>query len=131
MSWSSYLEGLRDLRCGIATSAGRVPATFLVAEVDGALVGRVSVRHELNELLADTGGHIGFGVRPQHRRRGFATEMLRQSLVIARAAGVDRVLVTCDEDNAASATVIERLGGSLEDVRRDPAGVRKRRYWID
>lgn len=130
MSWASYLEALCDLRRGIAIPAGRVPASLLVADVDGDLVGRVSVRHELNELLADTGGHVGFGVRPQYRGRGYATEMLRQALVIARAEGVDRVLVTCDEHNVASATVIGRVGGMLEDVRLDPEGARKRRYWI-
>ena len=128
--WSSYLARLHDLRRGTAMPAGHTPATLLVAEVDGVLVGRVSIRHELNEFLADVGGHVGFGVRPQYRRRGFATEMLRQALVIARAEGVDWVLVTCDENNRASAIVIERLGGSLEDVRLDPEGIRKRRYWI-
>jgi predicted acetyltransferase len=128
--WSSYLEALRELRRGITMPDGRVPASFLVAEADGALVGRVSIRHELNDFLAAVGGHVGFGVRPPYRGRGFATEMLRQAPVIARAEGVDRVLVTCDEDNAASATVIERAGGSLEDVRVDPEGVPKRRYWI-
>jgi predicted acetyltransferase len=65
--------------------ADRVPATFLVADVDGAIVGRVSIRHELNDHLTHFGGHIGYGVRPAHRRRGYATEILRQSLVIARA----------------------------------------------
>jgi predicted acetyltransferase len=51
-------------------SADRVPSTFLVAEVGGALVARTSIRHELNEHLAALGGHIGYGVRPGHRRRG-------------------------------------------------------------
>jgi predicted acetyltransferase len=107
-----------------------VPATFLVADVEGALVGRVSIRHELNDYLARVGGHIGYGVRPRHRRRGFATEILRQALVVARAEGVEPVLVTCDEDNLASATVIERVGGSLEGVSPGPNGVPMRRYWI-
>jgi predicted acetyltransferase len=40
------------------------------------------------------------------------------------------VLVTCDEDNLASIAVIERCGGVLEDVRPDPDGAPKRRYWI-
>jgi predicted acetyltransferase len=54
------------------------------------------------------GGHIGFGLVAKHRRRGYGTEILRQSLVIARAVGIDRVLVTCDDDNVGSAAVIER-----------------------
>jgi predicted acetyltransferase len=111
--------------------ADRVPATFLVADVDGAIVGRVSIRHELNDHLTHFGGHIGYGVRPAHRRRGYATEILRQSLVIARAERVDRALVICDEENAASATVIERLGGTLENVRAGEDGTTPiARYWI-
>jgi predicted acetyltransferase len=78
----------------------------------------------------DFGGHIGYGVRPVHRRRGYATEMLRQALVIARAEGVDRILVTCDDDNTASSVIIERTGGVLDDVRRAPDGGQKRRYWL-
>lgn len=128
--WASYLARLQCSRRGIAIPKHRVPATFLVGEVEGALVGRVSIRHELNRFLADVGGHIGYAVRPHHRGRGVATEMLRQALIVARSEGVGRVLVTCDEDNPASAKVIERLGGVFDDVRVDPAGIRRRRYWI-
>ena len=69
---------------------------------------------------ASQGGHIGYAVRPAHRRRGYATEILRQSLIIARAVGVDRVLVTCDDTNVGSSAVIEACGGVLDDVV--PAG---------
>lgn len=49
----------------------------------------------------------------------------------ARDEGVDPLLVTCDDDNTASASIIERLGGILEDVRQGSDGIAKRRYWID
>jgi predicted acetyltransferase len=129
--WPAYVERLRRHRCGLDLAADRVPATFLVAVVGEDIVGRTSIRHELNDYLRELGGHIGYGVRPAHRRRGYAGEILRQSLVIARAEGVGRVLVTCDEGNVASARAIERAGGVLEDVRPDPGGPAKRRYWID
>jgi predicted acetyltransferase len=71
-----------------------VPATFLVAEAEGQIVGRVSIRHELNACLAEVGGHIGYGVRPGFRRRGYATAIMRQSLAVASSIGLERVLVT-------------------------------------
>ncbi len=129
--WTRYLERNRRHRRGLDLPADRVPAAFLVAEVDSALVGRVSIRHELDDFLTSFGGHIGYGVRPRFRGQGIATEILRQSLVIARSEGVERVLVTCDDRNLASGKVIERLGGELEDVRIDAHGCRMRRYWID
>lgn len=129
--WLDYLAQLERQRCGIVPQCGLVPATFLVAEVDGQLVGRSSIRHELNDFLRREGGHIGYCVLTEHRRRGYATEMLRQSLVVARAVGVDRVLVTCDHDNVGSAAVIERCGGVLHSVIDCEDGVPKRRYWID
>lgn len=128
--WAAYVDRLDLLSRGLDVPADRVPATFLVAEVDRELVGRVSVRHRLNEYLARAGGHIGYGVRPHARRRGYATEMLNRSLELLPGLGVERALVTCDDDNTGSATVIERCGGVLQDVVEDQ-GVRKRRYWID
>ena len=130
--WSSYLRRLELLRSGSGGPEGWVPSTFLVAQVAGELVGRTSIRHSLNAWLARWGGHIGYAVRPAFRRRGFATEILHQSLSIARELGVGKVLVTCDEGNAASAAVIERCGGVLEDIVPGENGAPdKRRYWVE
>ena len=130
--WPGYIARLERQRNGLDLPAGFVPATFLVAVADRDLVGRVSIRHELNEYLSEVGGHIGYGVRPAFRRRGYATQMLRQAVEIARSLGIERALVTCDGDNTASASTIERCGGVLEEAARrldDPK--KSRRYWID
>lgn len=108
-----------------------VRSSFLAVDVDGQLVGRASIRFTLNDFLATRGGHIGYGIIPAFRRRGYATEVLRQSVEIARRDGIDRVLVTCDDYNVGSATVIERCGGVLESVTTDADGVVFRRYWIE
>jgi predicted acetyltransferase len=131
LSWARYLELLEGLRSGAHVPDGLVHSDFLLAEMEGELVGRVSLRYELNERLAHKGGHIGYGVRPAFRRRGVASEILRQSIDRVRAAGVGRILVVCDDDNVGSAAVIERCGGVLESVVT-PAdgGAPFRRYWI-
>lgn len=92
---------------------------------DGDYVGRMSIRHELNDWLAEVGGHIGYDVRRSRRGQGHATAMLAAALGICRDLGLDQALLTCDEDNLASRRVIERNGGVLEDVRRD-----KLRFWV-
>ena len=130
MSFGPYVERMERERQGRGLEGSRVPHTFLVAEVDGEIVGRASIRHELNEFLAVEGGHVGYGVLPGHRRRGYATEILRQCLRITRDLGLDRVLVTCDDDNAGSATIIERCGGVFDSFVVGQSGVRMRRYWI-
>jgi len=130
--WPSYLDRLERIRTGAEVIEDWAPETFLVAEVAGQLVGRASVRHRLTPFLARWGGHIGYAVRPAFRRRGYATEILRQALLVAREVGVQRVLVTCDDTNVGSARVIERCGGVLQNVVAAQHGTTpKRRYWFE
>lgn len=126
--WPDQLARYERERRGTDLPPGRVPATYLVATVGGTIVGRTSIRHALNDHLLAEGGHIGYGVRPAFRRRGHATEILRQSLVVARALGIDAALLTCDDGNTASAATIERCGG-VRDPHR-PGEPPIRRYWI-
>ena len=130
-SWPSYVARVERQRLGRDIAPGRVPSTFLVAEVGGDIVGRVSIRHELNDRLAAVGGHIGYAVRPAYRRRGYAKSMLRQSLELAKGLELRRVLITCDDDNVASARLIESCGGLLEDVITPDGSPPTRRYWIE
>jgi predicted acetyltransferase len=88
-------------------------------------VGRMSIRHELNDWLAEVGGHIGYDVRRSRRREGHATAMLAAALPVARDLGVEKALLTCDVDNVASRRVIEHNGGVLEGERNG-----KLRYWV-
>jgi predicted acetyltransferase len=68
--WPSYVAAVNSWARGQNLPATFVPNTFLVGVVDGVIVGRMSLRHELNDFLLKLGGHIGYSVVPAWRRRG-------------------------------------------------------------
>ena len=133
MTLRQYLDVLAGQERGDNLPSNHVPSTFLFAFVGPRIVGRVSIRHSLNAVLERIGGHIGYVVVPEFRRRGYATAILALALRIAHdTLGIRRVLVTCDDDNVGSIKTIERNGGVLENViaGRD-LDKPKRRYWIE
>jgi predicted acetyltransferase len=129
LSFSDYLTRVQNSQAGIDLLENRVQSTFLLLEVDGEIVGRVSIRHELNEWLAAFGGHIGYAVRPRQRGNGYAKLLLAEGLKVCSEIGIDKALLTCSDSNLASARVIEAAGGNLENKIPD-AGALLRRYWV-
>ena len=127
--WLDYLRVIDDDAAGRNLPEDRVATALLSAEVDGEIVGRISIRFALNDFLLARGGHLGYAVRPNFRRRGHAREILRQGVILLNARGVEPVLVTCGNTNFTSTVVIERRGGRLES-RHVENGTRIRRYWI-
>lgn len=114
-----------------APENGLVPdSTFFCFDEDrNRMVGAVNIRHYLNEYLLNYGGHIGDGIRPSERRKGYATQMIGLALEECRKLGIDNVLVVCDKDNVGSAKSIIRNGGILEnEVLKDDTVLQ--RYWI-
>lgn len=108
---------------------GRVPCTYYwITDGEGAgreFVGYLALRHWLTPWLLEEGGHIGYAVRPSRRREGHARRALVLALEEAAVLGLERVLVTADDDNLGSQAVILAAGGAYEDTRQG-----KRRYWI-
>jgi predicted acetyltransferase len=125
--WVTSLHREADL--AIPPNPGRVHATYWWIVDGDTYLGAITLRHALNDLLLQAGGHIGYNVRPSSRRRGVATWALRSVLPAARSLGLHQVLVTCDDSNEPSARTIENAGGVLEDVRDTELGP-MRRYWI-
>ncbi|MEX0330728.1 MAG: GNAT family N-acetyltransferase [Puniceicoccaceae bacterium] len=129
--FGEYLQLLEDWSLGKRLPEGWVPCHYYVGVVDGEVVGRLSLRTELNDFLARIGGHIGYAVVPRFRMKGYATEMLEQSLTICRSMGIERIFITCDVDNLPSRRVIEKCGGEFAGKTDYPELVKqKRTYWI-
>ena len=129
--YSDWLKRVRDDCTAKEKFRGKVPqATYFLMDED-RIYGAASIRHDLNEGLLKTGGHIGYGIRPSERQKGYATAMLGLALDKCKELGIMRVLVTCDKDNIASAKVIKNNGGVLENEVPDEKSMPVQRYWID
>jgi len=105
-------------------------STFWLLNETGQVVGTSNIRHRLNDKLLQSGGHIGYGIRPSYRRKGYATAILALSLLEAKKLGIKRALVTCDKGNIGSEKVIRKNGGVLRDMQMIK-GVMSLSFWID
>lgn len=103
---------------------------FLLDKDTGRPLRAVNIRHYLNDSLLQEGGHIGDGIRPSERRKGYATEMVRLALVECKKLGIDKVLMICDKDNIGSAKSILKNSGVLENEFVNSDGEIEQRYWI-
>ena len=105
---------------------------WLVDDEKTYFIGEIAIRHRLNDALAQRGGHIGYGVRYSEWNRGYGTKMLALALEKAKERHISPVLITCNDDNLASARVMEKNGFALVDkiiVSRDGKDLLTRRYW--
>lgn len=127
----ALIKKLENFSNGIDLQEGLVEhSTYWLINDDNRILGAVNIRHRLNEKLLQNSGHIGYGIRPSERRKGNASEALRQALNIVRSMGIYSALVVCDKDNIGSAKTIQKNGGVLEnEVEKD--GELMQRYWID
>lgn len=132
---ANYAQWLEQVRLAHRkeTSPRGVPATtyFTLRRSDHRIVGSVQLRHELNDDLRRRGGHIGYGIRPSERGKGYGTEQLALVLEKARELGIPRVMISCDQTNLASAAVAVRNGGKLEWEGYDEEDGFIRVYWIE
>lgn len=107
-----------DSHNGIEHRKQYVPAStyFAVDDETNTIVGMVNIRHVLNDNLINTGsGHIGYGVLPSQRRKGYGTEILRLALLEVKSKyQISRAMVGCDKRNIGSQKVILNNGGVLQ-----------------
>lgn len=123
--FQGYLEDKYNEDLGVNLKDGRVPQTTYWLYVDQIPCGMIVVRREINEPLLKRGGHIGYYIKKDCRRKGYGEKMLGLCLDFLKKEGMDRVLITCDIDNKGSQNIIEGNGGILENIIGG-----SKRYWI-
>ena len=137
LEFDEWLKECHDQMHGRNLPEGFVPATMFlgIRKSDGKLVGTIHVRHALTSHLEEIGGHIGYGVAPDERRKGYATQMTQLALEKCRELGIDRVRITCLDNNIASEKVIEKCGGIFDGTATEKsgkyAGRTLKRYWVE
>lgn len=105
-------------------------STFFLLDLDtNKLIGAVNIRHYLNEYLLKYGGHIGDGIRPSFRNKGYGTEMIHLALNECKQLGINRILMVCNKDNIASKKTIIKNGGIKENEVLEDGNIYER-YWI-
>lgn len=130
-TFEEFIIMWEDQAKGTNLKEGIVPATMYWLIDKGEVIGRVQIRHTLNDFLFNFGGHIGYYIKPSKRRMGYGTKILQLGLAKAREIGITNVLVTCDDNNVGSQKIIESCGGVLENiVEQERAKPLKKRYWI-
>jgi predicted acetyltransferase len=130
--FEAYLENLEMYRTGKNLSSHLVQANTFFLLIDDKFCGSSNLRHQLNEQLSVFGGHIGYNIKPSERRKGYGSLILKLTLEKARDIGLKKVFITCDTDNIASAKIIEKNGGKLENkVFYEKTGKVISQYWIE
>lgn len=134
MTYEKWLDDVNNCRNKeYAEEQNKVPATtfFTIRESDNKIVGMVNLRHYLNDELRRVGGHIGYGIRPSERRKGYAKIQLYLALVEAQKIGLDRVMVTCVNTNEPSDRTINALGGIFDREEWEEKNSTLNVYWIN
>ena len=105
---------------------------LLIRENDNKIVGTINVRWNLNEEMLKFGGHIGYGIRPTERRKGYNKINLYLGMIEAKKLGLEKVMLGCDVENIASNKSLEALGAELERTEVDPYdGILTNVYWLN
>lgn len=126
------LQVLRNNADGVNIPAGFVASsTYWLVTPEEKVVGAVNIRHQLTERLRNSGGHIGYGIVPSGRRKGYAKLMLKLALGRAKDLGIPQALVVCDEGNTGSERTIRANGGVPEEPFIEPDGNVILRFWIE
>lgn len=130
-NFENMVKFLKANQSGENLPEGWVPdSSYWLIDDSNKILGAVNIRHSLTEKLLNCGGHIGYGIRPSDREKGYATQILALALEKSKELGIDRVLVCCDATNIGSEKVILKNGGIRDTDYVEEDGNIVHRFWI-
>ncbi|MFZ1321929.1 MAG: GNAT family N-acetyltransferase [Ignavibacteria bacterium] len=129
-NFKKFIGQMEGFKNGIDIPETFVPhSTFWLINSVEKILGVVNIRHKLNDKLKLIGGHIGYGIRPSQRRKGYATKILELSLKEVKKLGITKALVTCNKENIASKKTILKNNGMFY-KENEVDGVNVLSFWI-
>ncbi|MCU0105159.1 GNAT family N-acetyltransferase [Acholeplasma vituli] len=84
---------------------------YLLVDKDHIIYGFVHIRHELDDELKETYGHVSVTIRPVFQNKGFAKLALTLALEKLKVLGQSVIMVSCEETLEASIRTIESCLG--------------------
>ena len=130
--WLKKLEVYKDKDSALENGWVHAVTYFLIRESDNKIIGMINIRLELNDYLRNFGGHIGYGIRPTERRKGYNKINLYLGLLKCQEFRLDKVMISCNVHNLGSDKTIKAFDGELEKIEVDPNDNELTNvYWID
>lgn len=119
--------------CRLYNTNESVPTSHYILVMGDKIIGHASIHHNIEPyVLQKYLGHIGYGIRPSYRNRGYGTRLLKLALKKCHTLSLKRVLLICRDDNIASSKVIENNNGILlEEEFASEENTMIKRYYID
>lgn len=114
--YKKWLFRQNNLSSGIGLEDWMVPCTTYWLYVDDCPVGFGKIRDYLTDKLREEGGHIGYGVRPSARNKGYGKILLQLLLDKAKEKEINEILITVYNDNQPSLKVAKANGGQIEKI---------------
>ncbi|QFT55024.1 GNAT family N-acetyltransferase [Microbulbifer sp. THAF38] len=112
--FEALIQKLSNFAQGKNLPEGFVPSSTLWLVDETEIVGVTNIRHYLNDRITHCGGHIGLGIRPKYRGKGYGKLLMKLSIQRLQEMSEGPVHIHCHKENSASANTIKACGGLLD-----------------
>ena len=131
-NFEEFVTDLTNSSKGINIAEGWVPcSSYWLVDNSEEVIGVIRIRHRVDSDFLEMIGHIGYEIKSTRRKEGNGSKLLELGLIEARKIGLEKVLITCDEDNIGSKRIIEKFNGKyIKSIVDDESGKNKLQYEV-